>query len=232
MFEPLIWQDEVRSPDNTFSVTHNADGTVTTKRAGEQIQKGTNQSATNFNFMSNQGFEAGLIASLLTQEVVQHKRKIEDLDGQTIEVTLSNSLSYPFNNSKKTVSIDTKDTLDYRVAVELIEDVPNVGEIIITDKQINGFKIAYTGSAKSVKVRYGLLTPIGLPVNTIFAGVSSDITFLRKSTYSSGDFGLLMHPWHLWAGKKPLHFNTKAPGCFLIVTSPTPYTYTLSFSSG
>ena len=153
MFEPLIWQDEVRSPDNTFSVTHNADGTVTTKRAGEQIQKGTNQSATNFNFMSNQGFEAGLIASLLTQEVVQHKRKIEDLDGQTIEVTLSNSLSYPFNNSKKTVSIDTKDTLDYRVAVELIEDVPNVGEIIITDKQINGFKIAYTGSAKSVKVR-------------------------------------------------------------------------------
>ena len=153
MFEPLIWQDEVRSPDNTFSVTHNADGTVTTKRAGEQIQKGTNQSATNFNFMSNQGFEAGLIASLLTQEVVQHKRKIEDLDGQTIEVTLSNSLSYPFNNSKKTVSIDTKDTLDYRVAVELIEDVPNVGEIIITDKQINGFKIAYTGSAQSVKVR-------------------------------------------------------------------------------
>lgn len=153
MNEPLIWQDEVRDPSNTFSVTKNADGTYTSQRAGKLIQPGTNQSANNFNKMSMAAFENGEVNAILIQEVRQHQRKIEDLDGQVIEVTMTNSLVYPFNNSKKTVSIDQKDTLDYRVIVELEENTPDVGEIIVTDKQINGFKIEFTGSAKSVKVR-------------------------------------------------------------------------------
>lgn len=153
MQEPLIWVDEVRSPDNTYKVTQNADGTVTSQRAGTQIQKGTNQNATNFNKMSMAAFENGELLSVLVQEIRQHQRKIEDFDGQIIEVTLTNSQKYPFNNSKKTVSIEQKDTLDYRIVVELESDVPNVGDFIITDKQVNGFKIAYTGSTSAVTVK-------------------------------------------------------------------------------
>ena len=153
MKEPLIWVDEVRSPSNTFEVVRNEDGTYTSQRAGTLIQKGTNQSANNFNQMSMAIFENGEVNAVLIQEIRQHQRKIEDLDGQVIEVTMTNSLEYPFNNSKKTVSINQKDTLDYRVTVELAENTPNVGEIIVTDKQVNGFKIEFTGSAKSVKAK-------------------------------------------------------------------------------
>lgn len=153
MKEPLIWVDEVRSPDNTFSVIQNPDGTYTSKRAGTLVQEGTNQSANNFNKMSLASFENGEVNAILVQEIRQHQRKIEDLDGQIIDVTMTNSLVYPFNNSKKTVSIAQRDTLDYRVIVELEENNPNVGDIIITDKQVNGFKIEFTGSAESIKVR-------------------------------------------------------------------------------
>lgn len=153
MKEPLIWQDEVRSPANTYSVAKNSDGTVTSTPAGKLIQQGTNQSAANFNKLSHGAFESGLMNSLLLQEVMYHQRKITDFDGQIIDVTLTNTQTYPFNNSKKVVTIKEKDTLDYRVQYELIGTTVNVGEVIITDKQVNGFKIAYTGSAKEVKIR-------------------------------------------------------------------------------
>ena len=94
-----------------------------------------------------------MLAATLLEEVVNHQRKIKDLDGQVIDVTLTNTLDYPFNNSKKTIAINPKDTLEYRVYVEIQGNIANVGDVIITDKQVNGFKIAYTGSAKSVKIR-------------------------------------------------------------------------------
>lgn len=153
MQNPLIWQDEVRSPANTYSVTKNSDGTVTSMPAGKLIQRGTNQSAANFNKLSDGAYEANLLAATLLEEVVNHQRKIKDLDGQVIDVTLTNTLDYPFNNSKKTIAINPKDTLEYRVYVEIQGNIANVGDVIITDKQVNGFKIAYTGSAKSVKIR-------------------------------------------------------------------------------
>ena len=140
MQNPLIWQDEVRSPANTYSVTKNSDGTVTSMPAGKLIQQGTNQSAANFNKLSDGAYEANLLAATL-------------LDGQVIDVTLTNTLDYPFNNSKKTIAINPKDTLEYRVYVEIQGNTANVGDVIITDKQVNGFKIAYTGSTKSVKIR-------------------------------------------------------------------------------
>ena len=153
MQNPLIWQDEVRNPANTYSVTKNSDGTVTSMPAGKLIQQGTNQSAANFNKLSDGAYEANLLAATLLEEVVNHQRKIKDLDGQVIDVTLTNTLDYPFNNSKKTIAINPKDTLEYRVYVEIQGNIANVGDVIITDKQVNGFKIAYTGSAKSVKIR-------------------------------------------------------------------------------
>ena len=58
--------------------------------------------------------------------------------------------------SIKTVALkQPRGNLDYRVIVEAAaEDTGAVGEICITDKQVNGFKIAHTGSAKRVNVKY------------------------------------------------------------------------------
>lgn len=155
--DPLIFQDEVRDPANAFSVTDGPGGTKIIERAGTQIQQGTQLSAANFNQVVNTGYAALILANVLAQESKQHQRSIaalnEEFIGQAIEVSMTNSQAYPFNNSKKTVAIDTRDTLDYRVEVEITTPVNNIGDIIITDKQVNGFKIEYTGSAPAVTVK-------------------------------------------------------------------------------
>ena len=44
--------------------------------------------------------------------------------------------------------------MDYTVFVESsTEDAGGIGEIKITDKQLNGFKIEFTGAAKEVSVK-------------------------------------------------------------------------------
>lgn len=65
-------------------------------------------------------------------------------------VELKNTASYPFNNSAKTVSLAiTRDNTDYTVDADIQAHTGNVGEIQIYDKQLNGFKVKYDGSAES-----------------------------------------------------------------------------------
>ena len=47
--------------------------------------------------------------------------------------------------------IGAKEVMEY---LDCKENNPvNVGDVVVYDKQVNGFKIAFTGSAKSVTVR-------------------------------------------------------------------------------
>lgn len=73
-------------------------------------------------------------------------------------VTLTNSLEYPFNSSLQTVSLqkERSDTL-YSVFAEVVEADGNAGQIQISDCLENGFKIAFTGSAQTVKVNYKVM---------------------------------------------------------------------------
>lgn len=70
-------------------------------------------------------------------------------------VTLTNSKEFPFNNSVRSVSL-TKEraSTDYIVTTEVKAFTGNVGEIEISDKLVNGFKISHAGSASSVTVEY------------------------------------------------------------------------------
>ena len=74
---------------------------------------------------------------------------------ETGSVTLTNSQEFPFNNSKRTVALQTAQAnADYLVVTEIIDFTGNVGDIVITDKMTNGFAIQHTGSASSVEVDY------------------------------------------------------------------------------
>lgn len=82
--------------------------------------------------------------------------KTESLEGLILEVTLTNSSKYPFNNSVKTLAFgsgDLRNNKDYTVTAEAEPADGFVGDIVISDKMLNGFKVAFTGSAKSVKVK-------------------------------------------------------------------------------
>lgn len=177
MYSNLQWLDHAVTPDRTFTLKENADGTVTLTPAGTVIQQGTNMSAANFN-----NIEMGItdhdlameILVLLARNLADRATACESEIAQTATdllaevtpeiktLTLSNGANYPFNNSVTNVSMaKSRNTLNYTVEAEATASDGNVGEIVISDKQKNGFKIAFTGSATSVtvsiKIRGGIL---------------------------------------------------------------------------
>lgn len=76
----------------------------------------------------------------------------------TLEIktqSMSNSLIYPFNNSSTSISLQyVRANIDYTVQYEAMSITGGfLGEIIISDKTINGFRVSYTGSATSVTLK-------------------------------------------------------------------------------
>lgn len=69
--------------------------------------------------------------------------------------TLTNTQTYPFNDSETTVALSQSlpDTT-YAVIPQIVSSAGNAGEIKVSDKLVNGFKLAYTGSASSVVLDY------------------------------------------------------------------------------
>ena len=123
--------------------------------SGNVIQQGTPVNANNLNNIENGIFEDREALFVLMQQVMQHKRLLADLEGEVGQVTLTNTQAYPFNNSKITVALQkARDTLNYTVQTEIISASGFPGDIKISDKQLNGFKIEFTGSATSVTVKY------------------------------------------------------------------------------
>ena len=150
------WQDHVTEFENRYREVQNDDGTITHEAVeGEILQQGTPQSATNFNHMEDGISNAGELAALLAAGAIHQQQAIKDLAGETMTVTLANTQEYPFNNSVKTVSLtQERNTVDYTVTAEVVEYSGGFpGEIVISAKLLNGFKIAHTGSAKSVTVK-------------------------------------------------------------------------------
>ena len=133
-----------------------------TDQSGAVIQQGTLLDQTHFNNM-----EAGIQDATLASQIygwadLQQKRFSDANDalmdaevlGEIHEITLTNTQKFPFTSSvdsPKTIALaKTRKNLYYSVEIEVKEHTGLVGEILISDKALNGFKIAYTGSGKSV----------------------------------------------------------------------------------
>lgn len=92
MYERINWKDEVRNPDRTFSFTDNGDGTMTFQRAGEQIQRGTNQNAVNFGAMDD-GIEAANLAVNLLFSYVGMKLGFSGLSMDDMSAALESEIA-------------------------------------------------------------------------------------------------------------------------------------------
>ncbi len=156
MYEPKLWQDHVTEFENRYTESRNEDGSIThTPVEGEIIQQGTPQSAANFNHMEDGISEASEMAALLEVENIHQQQSLKDLAGETITVTLTNTQQYPFNDSQTTVALDVeRNHMDYTVTNEITAYSGGFpGDIEISSKLLNGFKVAFTGSASSVTVK-------------------------------------------------------------------------------
>lgn len=155
-YTKTTWVDEVDEYEDRFRESPNADGTIShTKERGEVYVQGTPQDAVHFNNM-----EDGIYGA--HEELVSQDTRITNLESyanpETGSVTLTNTDEFPFNNSAVSVPLtNERDNLNYIVEVIKVEPTGNPGEIEVSDRQVNGFKMAFTGSASSVKVTYAVI---------------------------------------------------------------------------
>lgn len=161
MYKQTEWQDRVTEFEDRYKETENPDGTFThTQVEGEIIQVGTPQNQTNFNNMENGIQDATLAAQILGWGNLHQQRRNDVVEADTLgeyhEITLTNNQGFPFNSSvdsPTTIALTTtRKTLFYTVEAEVLEHTGLVGDITISGKALNGFKIAYTGSGSSVKL--------------------------------------------------------------------------------
>lgn len=133
MYNATKWLDQVEDADT-----------------GEVIQKGTDQSAANFNNMEEGISDSDLAARLM---LLALSRTIDEVDTEVQTVTLTNSLSYPFNNSATTVSLETaRNDTSYTVEATVGDHEGCVGDVTVYDQALNGFKVKFDGSATSATI--------------------------------------------------------------------------------
>ena len=163
MYNQTEWKDHVTQYPNRRIITDNGDGTSTVEKAqGEIIQQGTAQSSTNFNNEENGIQDATIAAQILgfgnlhqQRQNDEHQEQTDaEILGETKTVTLTNSAAYPFNStvdSPTTVALTTtRKNLYYTVEAAVASHSGEVGDIHITDKALNGFKVSFDGSGSSV----------------------------------------------------------------------------------
>ena len=153
MYDWTQWLDHVTNPSNVFLVEDLGGGMVKLTLAGTVMQQGTPQDQTRFNNIEDGIVDAHAAIALLSNYARQQAWEVE-----RGSVTLTNTDKFPFNNSQKTVALAlVKESTDYLVMCEVAdytEEAGCVGDIVISDKLINGFKMAFTGSTSSVTVNY------------------------------------------------------------------------------
>ena len=169
-YQVTEWLDEADQYEDIFleqasDVAPNA--VKHTKYRGTVEQVGTPQNAANFNNMEMGIADAHdaiyVLINALRQLDWQHDDRLKWLEKATVQETgaktLTNSLAFPFNNSIVSVPLTvTRDNLNYVVEVIKVETTGGpAGDIEISERQVNGFKMAFTGSASSVKVTYAVI---------------------------------------------------------------------------
>ena len=154
-YKRTYWQDHVTEYSDRYNETQNPDGTIThTPVEGTVIQQGTPQNAQNFNNLEEGVFAADQLATEAARMAKVNARELDAEKGEKVTVNLTNSANYPFNNSVQNISIAQKKTkTDYYVDVEVVSVTGGgVGDFRISDKLLNGFKLAFTGAATEVSV--------------------------------------------------------------------------------
>lgn len=133
MYKNTKWLDEIVDADT-----------------GEKLQDGTDQSAQNFNNAEAGISDATAAAQLM---LIMTGQTLDELAVEEKRVTLTNTRKYPFNNSQQTISLNKmRNALTYSVEVEIESSAGEVGDIAISAKQLNGFKIKYDGSATTASL--------------------------------------------------------------------------------
>ena len=163
MYPWTNWLDHVTDPANVFTITDNGNNTYTITPAGTVMQQGTAQDQAHFN-----NIEAGILDAHGAYGIFFNMARclgwtVDDIKAYIAAAntvyfgtaTLTNTLAFPFNNSQVTVSLGvTLPNAFYDVNTEVTAFDGCVGDVVVSNKLVNGFKLAYTGSAASATIAW------------------------------------------------------------------------------
>ena len=154
MYQPTDWRNHTTDKPGRYYITKNDDdNTYNIVRAGTVMQQGTPQDQAHFNHMEQGILDAQIALTLLLDALRQQSWEIE-----TGEITLTNTQAFPFHDSAKSVDLKThRENGEYIVITVASAPTGNIGEIVVSDRLTNGFKLGYTGSAPSVTVKYTVI---------------------------------------------------------------------------
>ena len=128
-----------------------------TSLSGTVSSQGTRLTTAEGN-ISSQGGRITTLEGKATADEANITKLLARTEIEAGTVTLANTAAFPFNDSQVTVPLVTeRANQNYIVDYEVTAAVGNVGDIIISGKLVNGFKIEHTGSATSVTVKYQVL---------------------------------------------------------------------------
>lgn len=153
MRDPINFKDHVVVYTNRYRMTNLGGNMVQLdKEPGEVVQQGTPLNGANMNKLDSAALEAAYIAVLNSLEIRHLKDQADAQEGEQIQVKLTNNQTYPINDSIKAVPLSrNRNRKNYTVLAEIVSSTGGgVGEIRVTDKMVNGFKIAFSGGASSV----------------------------------------------------------------------------------
>jgi|AGTN01.2.fsa_nt_gi hypothetical protein len=170
LYPQTSWKDHVTQYENRYQHSTNPDGSVThTPVPGQILQQGTPQNQPNFDNIEFGVQDAYIATQILLAYVMQKGRDMDagdaallaqinaikaDAADEVKTVTLNNTQTFPFNSSQQSVPITAvRNNLNYDVICEVTAFTGNIGEIVVSDRQLNGFKVEFTGSATSVTLK-------------------------------------------------------------------------------
>ena len=108
MYDLILWENRRTEFSNRYSVTENADGTITlTPVTGEVIAAGTSFNQQNMNHMDHGINEAMIIANMAVVQLLQYQRELENTYFEVGSAQVSSSEDYPFNTVSVTVAMET-----------------------------------------------------------------------------------------------------------------------------
>lgn len=71
------------------------------------------------------------------------------------EVSMTTLSEYPFNDSAERIELTVaRPLLNYQVSFEVLEADGPVGDVVVTYRETAAFGVHYTGSARTVRLRY------------------------------------------------------------------------------
>ena len=144
--------------NRTFWVDHVVDQT------GEVIQQGTLLDQQHFNNLERGISDTNLALAIQQFEQLQSGYNYED-ELHTLNLSMEN-LPWPFNNKETTVALaGLRESINYSVECNVLAySGGRLGNIRVTDRARNGFKLVHDGSATyvrvAVRVSGGMIDPM------------------------------------------------------------------------